>query len=112
MIRYMLLVCSAMVFGCLDIDIREDNDEYSCEVTGESCEPSVSQPDAAPPPMRDVCSVAGTTNLLTGTCWIEQCIDGEKSLVEKTVGTPCIRKPTSGGSPWVEGVCDGEGACI
>lgn len=112
MTRYMLFVCAAMVSGCLDIDARDDNDVYSCGTSDEPCEISIVHTDASPPLIRDVCSVVGTTNLLVGTCWIEQCRDGEKSLFEKTAGTPCIRKPINGGSPWIEGVCDGEGACL
>lgn len=105
---WVLLLGLAGTMGCIDLDFQEDNDSFSCETTGEPCETTLV--DSSLP--RDACDAVGTTNLLVGTCWMEQCRDGEKSLFPKTEGVPCIRKPSSGNSPWEEGTCDGEGVCV
>ena len=94
--------------GCVDVSADEDNDSMLYETIDATCEAAIVDPVLP----RDVCDSSGITNLLPGTCWWEQCRDNEKSLFAKLSGVPCMLMPSSGGSPWIEGTCDGNGVCV
>lgn len=115
MLKWVWVVIATACVGCHDYSITSDDvvcdENNECIVcTDSDCSSSVTITMPEPPPFRDVCEGTNTTNLLVGTCWWEQCRDGEKSLFPKIAGTPCIFKG-GGNSPWIEGVCDDNGSC-
>lgn len=103
--------------GCYDYS-SDSNDIYCSAESGEcvvctdsdcSTVTTVTQPA---PPFRDVCDSNFKANMLLGTCWTEQCVNGEKSLVPKIAGVPCVLNPLGGNSPWEEGTCTSTGECV
>jgi hypothetical protein len=50
------------------------------------------------------------TNLLDGTCWWEQCRDGERSLFPKAPGVPCVYR--NGIGDFAIGLCSALGSCV
>lgn len=115
--KFLLLVGVLLVGGCRDYSVESDDvvcdvEQGECTVcTDSDCSSSVSItiPDSGP---RDKCDGTGTTNLLLGSCFTEQCVKGEKMLVTKIAGVNCVFRPKNApNDEFVVGVCDDNGVC-
>lgn len=62
--------------------------------------------------MRDACIKTGITNMLLGSCFWEQCRNGEKSLYPKIAGVNCVYIPADAiNDEFVIGSCNEFGVC-
>jgi len=115
--RFLLLVVVLLGGGCHNYSM--DSEDVTCNVeegecvvcTDSDCSSSVSItiPESA---VKDKCEGSGTTNLLLGACFTEQCVKGEKMLVTKIAGVNCVFRPKNApNDEFVVGVCDDNGVC-
>jgi hypothetical protein len=96
------ITCPGLVHdgGVIEVDGGETPDGGAVD----ACQPAIEPLDA--------CDNEGEiTNTLDGTCWWEQCRDGERSLFRKIAGVPCVYRPSGGNSEWAIGACGGDGVC-
>ena len=114
--RPFLTMLALILAGCADVDSLEltchglANDGGAVELDGGGEE--VDSGSCPPPEPIDACDtvVEGTiTNSLDGTCWWEQCRDGERSLFMKPPGVPCVYRYATG--DFAIGSCDLYGVC-
>jgi hypothetical protein len=116
--KWFFLAVLVLVTGCYDYSV--DSNDVTCNVeegecvvcTDSDCSSSVSIviPDV---PFRDRCDSASfKANKLLGSCWTEQCVNGEKTLIPKIAGVNCVFVPKDASNDeFVVGVCDDGGVC-
>ena len=115
--KWFVLLVGLMVMGCYDYsvdsnDVTCDAEEGECIVcTDSDCSSTVSIviPESS---FRDKCDGSFKANMLLGTCWVERCVNGEKTLLPKTAGVNCVHVPDDApNDEFVIGVCDEYGTC-
>lgn len=86
----------------------------STEPAGLCFEPTEWECPACPEPIppRDACDLEDegiVTGGLDGTCWWEQCRDGERSLFMKPAGVECVYRGDN--NDFAIGACNASGTC-
>lgn len=116
--NWFFLAAMFLTVGCYDYS--SESTAITCDVGDGACtvctDSDCSDPitvQIPPTPIMDRCDPATfKTNQLVGSCWTEQCINNEKTLVPKIAGVNCVFRPL--GAPndeFVIGVCGEFGTC-